>query len=262
MNSMKKIIAIIQARMGSSRLPGKVMMEICKEPMLAWVVKRTRNAKMIKEIVVATTREPSDNEIEKFCQSHHITCYRGSSTDVLDRYYQTAKLYQADVIVRITADCPLIDPELIDNTIATFLGSLADFTANRLPPPFQRTYPIGLDVEVVSMAALERAWKESTALYEREHVMPYIYERKDQFRILTIENEDDYGTYRWTVDTREDLDFIHAVVKEFGCRMDFSWKDVIELLKRNPELMQINAQVRHKSFTDVDLRVKTKKKNK
>ena len=259
---MNKIIAIIQARMGSSRLPGKVLMEICKEPMLAWVVKRARKAKMIKEIIVATTRDTSDDGIEKFCQVNHILCFRGSSADVLDRYYQAARLYQADVIVRLTADCPFIDPELIDNTITAFLGSFADFAANRLPPPFQRTYPIGLDVEVVSMAALDRAWKESTALYEREHVLPYIYERKDQFKVLTIENDVNYGSYRWTVDTQEDLDFIQAVVKELGCRMDFSWKEVIDLLERHPKLMQINAQVKHKSFTDVDLRVNSEKKKK
>jgi spore coat polysaccharide biosynthesis protein SpsF len=262
MKSINNIIAIIQARMGSSRLPGKVLMEICKEPMLAWVVKRARKAKMIKEIIVATTREQGDDAIEKFCQENHIICFRGSSADVLDRYYQAAKHHQADVIVRLTADCPLIDPELIDNTIATFLDSFADFAANRLPPPFQRTYPIGLDVEVVSMTALERAWKESTALYEREHVLPYIYERKDQFNVLTIDNDVNYGSYRWTVDTQEDLDFIQAVVKEFDCRMNFSWKEVIESLKRNPELMQINAHVKHKSFTDIDQRVKTEKKKK
>jgi spore coat polysaccharide biosynthesis protein SpsF len=255
-----KIIAIIQARMGSSRLPGKVLKEICGEPMLVWVLKRTSKAKLIKEIIVATTIDKSDDVIEKFCHVNHIACFRGSSADVLDRYYQAAKLHQADVIVRLTADCPLIEPELIDNTIAAFLGSFADFAANRLPPPYQRSYPIGLDVEVVSMAALERAWKESTALYEREHVMPYIYERKDQFRVLIIENEVNYGSYRWTVDTQEDLDFIQAVVKELGCRMDFSWKEVIELLEKCPELMKINAQVKHKSFTDVDLRVKTEKK--
>ena len=259
---MKKIIAIIQARMGSSRLPGKVLMEICGEPMLAWVVKRARKAKLIKEIIVATTIDESDDAIEKFCQVNHIFCFRGSSADVLDRYYQAATLYQADVVVRLTADCPLIDPELIDNTIAAFQGSFADFATNRLPPPFQRTYPIGLDVEVVSMAALQRAWKESTALFEREHVMPYIYEKKDRFKILTIDHNVNYGMYRWTVDTQEDLKFVRAVATKMGCRMDFSWKEVIDLLERDPELMQINAQVKHKSFTDVDLRVNSEKKKK
>jgi spore coat polysaccharide biosynthesis protein SpsF len=225
-------------------------------------VKRTRSAKLIKEIIVATTIDESDDAIEKFCQANHIVCFRGSSADVLDRFYQAATLYQADVIVRLTADCPLIDPELIDNTVAAFLGSFADFAANRLPPPYQRSYPIGLDVEVVSMAALERAWQESNALYEREHVLPYIYERKDRFRVLTIENDINYGSHRWTVDTHEDLDFIQAVAKELGCRMDFSWKEVIALLEKHPELKQINAAVKHKSFTDVDIRVLTKKKKK
>jgi spore coat polysaccharide biosynthesis protein SpsF len=259
---MKNIIVIIQARMGSSRLPGKVFMEICGEPMLAWVVKRARKAKLINEIVVATTIEESDDDIEKFCQANNVLCFRGSSADVLDRYFQAAKQYHADVIVRLTADCPLIDPGLIDNTIAALLGSFADFAANRLPPPFKRTYPIGLDTEVVTMAALERAWKESTALYEREHVLPYIYEKQGRFRVLTIENDVNYGSYRWTVDTHEDLDFIQAVVKKLGCRMDFSWKEVIALLEKHPELILINAKVEHKSFTDVDVRVITKNKKK
>jgi len=230
--------------------------------MLDWVVKRASKSKLIKDIIVATTTDKSDDVIEKFCQVNHVACFRGNPADVLDRFYQAAKLHQADVVVRLTADCPLIDPVLIDTTVSAFLGSFADFAANRLPPPYQRSYPIGLDVEVVSMAALEHAWIESTALYEREHVLPYIYERKDLFKILTIENDVNYGSYRWTVDTQEDLDFIQAVVKEFGCRMDFSWNDVIKLLEKRPELMLINAQVKHKSFTDVDARVEAEKKKK
>jgi spore coat polysaccharide biosynthesis protein SpsF len=257
---MKKIVAIIQARMGSSRLPGKVLMDICGEPMLAWVIKRAAKATLIKQIIVATTNEVSDDAIEEFCQLNHIICFRGSSADVLDRYYQTARLYQADVIVRLTADCPLIDPTLIDDTVTAFLDTSVDFAANRLPPPFNRTYPIGLDVEVVSMAALERAWKESTVLFEREHVMPYLYEIKDRFKVLTINNDVDFGTYRWTVDTQQDLVFVRSLVEKFDCRMDFSWREAIKLLENNPELMQINAQVIHKSYTDVDSRVKVEKK--
>jgi spore coat polysaccharide biosynthesis protein SpsF len=257
---MNKIVAIIQARMGSSRLPGKVLMEICGEPMLSWVIKRAGKATLINQIVVATTTETIDDAIERYCQQNHIICFRGSSADVLDRYYQAAKLYQANVIVRLTADCPLIDPTLIDNTVTAFLGSSVDFAANRLPPPFKRTYPIGLDVEVVSMVALERAWKESTVIYEREHVLPYLYEIKDRFKVLTINNDVDYGAYRWTVDTQQDLVFIQSLVEKFGCRMDFSWKDVIKLLENTPELIQINAQVKHKSFTDIDSRVKAEKK--
>jgi spore coat polysaccharide biosynthesis protein SpsF len=259
---MDNIVAIIQARMGSSRLPGKVLMEICAEPMLAWVVKRTQKAKLINEIIVATTTDSSDEVIENFCQANHFFCFRGSSADVLDRYYQAAKLHQADVIVRLTADCPFIDPELIDNTITAFLGSSSDFAANRLPPPFQRSYPIGLDVEVVSMAALERAWRESTALYEREHVLPYLYKEKNRFKVLTIDNDINYGEYRWTVDTKADLSFIRAVVDKLDCRMDFSWKEVIAVLEKYPELTRINAGVRHKSFTDVDDRVVKEKKKK
>lgn len=257
---MNKIVAIIQARMGSSRLPGKVLMQICGEPMLSWVIKRASKATLINQIIVATTTEANDDAIEEFCQLNHVICFRGSSADVLDRYYQSAKLYLADVIIRLTADCPLIDPTLIDDTITAFLKSSVDFAANRLPPPFKRTYPIGLDVEVVSMVALELAWRESTLLFEREHVMPYLYEKKDRFKVLTLDSDVDYGSYRWTVDTQKDLVFIQSLVKKFGCRMDFSWMEVIKLLENNPELMKINAKEQHKSYTDVDSRVKAEKK--
>ena len=259
---MNKIVAIIQARMGSSRLPGKVLMEICGEPMLAWVVNRARQAKLIHEIIVATTVDKIDDSIEKFCQDSQITCFRGSSADVLDRYYQAARTFQADGIVRLTADCPLVDPELIDDAITAFLSSNVDFAANRLPPPFQRSYPIGLDVEVVSMAALERTWKESTALYEREHVFPYIYEKKGRFNILILDNDVNYGEYRWTVDTRADLNFIQAVLNKLNCPKDFSWKEIVGLLEKYPDLMKINMGVKPKSFTDVDARGHAEKKKK
>jgi spore coat polysaccharide biosynthesis protein SpsF len=254
------IVAIVQARMGSSRLPGKVLKKICDRPMLDWVVQRAKKSNLVTGLMVAITMDAGDDVLEKFCRDNDIACFRGSPADVLDRYIQAARKTHADVIVRLTADCPLIDPSLIDKTITAFHNSDVDFAANRLPPPYKRTYPIGLDVEVVSMAALEKAWREATELYEREHVMPYIYQHPDLFKILTIDHPSNHGTYRWTVDTSEDLKFIQTVVKEFGCRMDFSWLEVIQLLKKHPEFMQINSQVKHKSFTEVDERVKGVKK--
>ena len=258
---MMKIVAIIQARMGSSRLPGKVLKDLCGQPMLGWVVGRTTSAKLVNQIIVATTTDVRDDAIVQFCQTNTITCFRGSPNDVLDRYYQAAKYFQADIIVRITADCPLIDPELIDKTIKAFLDSNVDFAANRLPPPFMRTYPIGLDVEVVSFYALERAWKEATELHEREHVMPYFYEVSGRFKIITLDHEKDLSALRWTVDTTEDLEFIRQILKYLHCRMDFSWKDVLEVIEKNPELLQINAQIRHKTYKDVDEKVKSRSKN-
>ena len=250
----ENIIAIVQARMGSSRLPGKVLENICDRPMLEWVIQRAKKSTRISQLVVATTAKDEDDILEKYCRLHAIPIFRGSSADVLDRYVQAGRKYHAGVIVRLTAGCPFIDPELIDQTLAVFFQTGVDFAANRLPPPYVRTFPIGLDVEVVSMPALEKAWCESKALFEREHVMPYIYQHPDLFKIKIINHEVDYGTYRWTVDTREDLEFIRTIAVLLGCRMDFSWLDVIELLKKHPKLAEMNVQVKPKSFMDVDER--------
>lgn len=252
----QKIVAIVQARMGSSRLPGKVMREICGRPMLEWVIQRAKRATCLDELVVAMTTDAADDILEKFCQDKKIEFFRGSSADVLDRFVQAGRRFHADGIVRLTADCPFIDPGLIDLTFGAFIGSKVDFAANRLPPPYKRTFPIGLDVEIVAMTALEKAWRDAAELYEREHVMPYIYQHRDEFKISIIDHSIDYGRYRWTVDTSQDLDFIQAVAGELGCRMDFSWLEVIELLSQKPVLTEINAQVPHKSFTDVDDRVR------
>ena len=145
---MTKILAIVQARMSSSRLPGKVLKDIAGKPMLVHVIERAQKSRQISQVVVATTTDPSDDPIETFCRQRGYAFYRGSLHDVLDRFYQTAREFQADVIVRFTADCPLLDPYVVDNTIKAFLFSNVDFAANRLPPPHTRTYPIGLDTEV------------------------------------------------------------------------------------------------------------------
>lgn len=250
------VIAVVQARMDSSRLPGKVLMRICDRPMLEWVVTRAKKAASISQLVIATTTNSSDDILEKYCAEKELPCYRGSPADVLDRFVQVGKTFHADVIIRLTADCPFIDAGLIDQTFAAFSSSHVDFAANRLPPPYKRTYPIGLDVEIVAMPALEKAWREATQLFEREHVMPYIYQHREVFKIHTIDYSVDYGTYRWTVDTSEDLAFIQAVANKFNCRMDFTWLEVIGMLEKFPDLMQINARVKHKSFLDVDERTK------
>lgn len=245
-------VAIIQARMGSKRLPGKVLLEIAGQPMLVWVVERTRLAKTVDQVVVATTSEDEDDQIAALCSERGYLCYRGSLFDVLDRYYQAASWLSAKVIVRITADCPLIDAEVIDKTVKALPGY--DFVANRLPPPWGRTYPIGLDTEVCTFAALEIAWKEATALHQREHVMPFLYEHPERFKTLLINFERDYGAMRWTVDTNEDLDLVRRIAAYFPGRMDFSWLEVLELFERYPELGQINANVRHKHYLQTDER--------
>jgi len=251
---MERTVAIIQGRMSSSRLPGKILLEIAGEPMLMWVVKRARRIHAVDEVIFATTVDPSDDPVEAYCCQEGVPCFRGSLPDVLDRFYQAARVYRADSIVRITADCPLLDPGLVDETVALFRRSGADFAANRLPPPYKRTYPIGLDCEVCSFAALERAWNEATELHDREHVMPYLYEMKDRFKVVVLDSLQDYGSLRWTVDTPQDLELVRQVYARLAGRVDFTWLDVLAVFEREPELAKINAQVEHRSMYDVDRR--------
>jgi spore coat polysaccharide biosynthesis protein SpsF len=250
-----RTVAIIQARMTSSRLPGKVLKEIDGQPMLAHVVERVQRARRVDEVAVATTHETEDDAVAAFCESRCIPVYRGDPFDVLDRYYQAARRFQADVVVRVTADCPLIDPGVVDLTIEEFLRTGADFAANRLPPPWKRTYPIGLDTEVCSFAALERAWREADQPYQREHVMPYLYDQEGRFKVALVNHEPDYGALRWTVDTAEDLKFVRRVFAHFSGQHDFTWLDVLALLQREPDLARINAGVPHKTALDVDERM-------
>jgi spore coat polysaccharide biosynthesis protein SpsF len=281
--------------MGSSRLPGKVLRDIAGQPMLARVVERTRRAKTIDQVVVATTVEADDDAVAQFCQAQGYPCSRGSLHDVLDRYYQAARAYAAEIVVRITADCPLIDPDEIDHTLHAFLGEVSandqvlsdsqqpsalnsrsaverhsspfsalgasapqcypfDFAANRLPPPWGRTYPIGLDTEVCTFQALETAWTEAQEPHQREHVMPFFYDHRERFQVLLVNHEVNYGTLRWTVDTADDLELVRQVYTHFPGRDDFSWLEVLDLFERQPELAQINAGVQHKDYRQVDSR--------
>jgi spore coat polysaccharide biosynthesis protein SpsF len=258
MTERPRTVAIIQARTASSRLPGKVLLDIGGEPMLVRVVERTRRAKWIDEVGIATTTEAGDDMVAELCRSRGYPVYRGDQFDVLDRYYRAAQQFQAQVIVRLTADCPVIDPDVVDDTIQAFFDSGAEFAANRLPPPRKRTYPIGLDTEVVSFTALERAWKEAAEPYEREHVMPYFYDQEGRFKIRLVEHEPDYGALRWTVDTMEDLALLREIYSRFGNRDDFGWKDILALLESEPQLSQINAQVKAKLGSDVDQRMQPK----
>jgi spore coat polysaccharide biosynthesis protein SpsF len=247
-----RIIGIIQARMASSRFPGKVLQDIAGKPMLYHVVERARRARTLDEVIVATTTEPDDKAIETYCFEMGCPVYRGSMHDVLDRFYQAAKMHRAEGVVRFTADCPLLDPGVVDHTVKEFLRSGVDFAANRLPPPFKRTYPIGLDTEVCTFSGLERAWKEAVEKHEREHVMPYFYDTPGRFKVQRVDYEVDYGDRRWTVDTPEDLALIQQIFGYFPERLDFSWLEVLALFDRQPELAAINAGIHHKTYLDVD----------
>lgn len=279
-SAIPRVVAIVQARMSSSRLPGKVLREILNQPMLVQVIERLSRAETVHQVVVATTTDPTDAPLVALCQRQGYAFTCGSLNDVLDRFYQAARAYHADVVVRITADCPLIDPAVVDLTVRSFLGQIQppaqrtslgaappyDFAANRLPPPWRRTYPIGLDTEVVSFSALERAWKEATQTYQREHVLPYLYEdiglnfdQPSRFRVLVVDWEQDLGFHRWTVDTPPDLEMVQRVFAAFGHNR-FGWQEVLALLQRHPELVQINADVPHKTAFDVDTRAVQKRK--
>ncbi len=250
----ENILAIIQARMGSSRLPGKVLRDLGGEPVLARVINRVRRAQTVTGVVVATTTDPADDPIAAFCQQHAVPVFRGSQFNVLDRYYQVAREYNADVIVRITADCPMIDPQEIDRVVTAFLEGAYDFAANRLPPPAQRTSPIGMDTEVCSIAALEQAWQNATQPYEREHVMPYLYDTPGRFRVKIVESEPSLGHLRFTIDTEEDLQVARAIYAAFGNRDDFSLAELLEQNALHPQWQASLAGVRHKSLTEVDTR--------
>ena len=242
------IIAIIQARMGSSRLPGKVLAEIHGRPMIAWVVERARKAKLLDAVVVATTVDASDDAVAALCETRGYTYVRGRAADVLYRYVQAAEMYSADVVVRLTGDCPLIDPDVIDTTIQAFLDSdpPSVYGSNRIV----RTFPIGLDVEVMTFDALEMANREAKEPYHREHVTPYFYEDTNRFPIVSVRADGDYGNYRWTVDTTEDLRFVRETVSRLKDANSFTWKDVLAILETEPELMEINRNIRQRTYRD------------
>lgn len=237
-----RVVAIIQARMGSSRLPGKVLEDLAGQPMLARVINRTSRAETIDEVIVATTTLPEDDVIELMCQTRGNHFFRGSSDDVLDRYYQTAMTFGADVVVRITSDCPLIEPEIIDRTVKGFLNcSGADYVSNTL----ERTYPRGLDVEVFSFAVLKQVWEEDDNPAWREHVTPYMRRSPGTFRVFNVSSGVDYSHMRWTVDTQEDLVFVRRIYDYFQTD-SFHWEDVLGFLRSQPDLLDINRHIQQK----------------
>jgi len=241
----ENIVAIIQARMGSIRLPGKVLMDIEGKPMLWHVINRVKYSKLINKIVIATSTNKKDDVIEEFCKSNNIDFYRGSEMDVLDRYYQAAKVFKASLIVRITSDCPLIDPEVVDLVIKTHLSSDVDYTSNNI----ERTFPRGLDTEVFKFSALEKAYKEAVAPYQREHVTVYIYENPYLFRLNNVKNDKDISYLRWTVDEKADLHFVREIYKRLN-KEDriFLMRDILNVLEREPFLIEINKYVKQKSI--------------
>lgn len=229
--------------MASTRLPGKVLMEIGGETVLARVVTRVMKAASVEKIVVATTDSSGDDCIVRECHRLGVPCFRGSESDVLDRYYRASQAFACEAIVRVTSDCPLIDGGVIDDTIHTFRANRADYASNISP----RTYPRGLDNEVFSVCALARAWHEARAPHQREHVTPYFYEHPEVFRIAGQRASRDYSQYRWTLDTTEDLQLIRTIYERVDNRGDFKWQDAITLMEREPELAALNSHIVQKA---------------
>jgi len=237
---MNSINCIIQARMGSTRLPGKVMMEIDKDknPILFYVINQLKNCINIDNIVVATTTFPEDNRIADFLQQTNVACFRGNDNDVLDRYYKCAKHFVFLTIVRITSDCPLIDPQIVDRVIEKFQTEKYDYVSNCIP----RTFPYGTEVEIFSFNALEQTWKNAKKPSEREHVTPYIYNNRDKFRICSLCNDEDLSRFRWTVDRIEDLNLVKQLISLIKTR-PILMRDILDVFKQKPELFEINKNL-------------------
>ena len=242
-----KIVAIVQARMGSTRFPGKVMRTICGTPMIGLLLKRLTNAKLVNQIVLATSEDPRNDPLTKYVQELGYAIFRGSEDDVLDRYYQAAKEVGADSVLRITGDCPLVDPVIVDKVITKLKEEGVDYASNVYPP----TFPDGLDTEVFTFQALETAWSKAKTLQEREHVTSFIRE-SGQFSCANIICDTDYSGERWTVDEPDDLEVVRKIFEYFNPRNDFSWLDVLDLCKKMPDYFMTNRHIGRDAGSKLD----------
>lgn len=239
------VVCIVQARVGSTRLPRKVLKKICEKTILEHDIDRLKRVKNIDKIVIATTTEKKDIEIVNETNRLGITCFRGSEKDVLSRYYYAAKENNADIVVRITSDCPLLDCRITENTINYYLENSYDYVSNTL----ERTLPRGLDTEVFSVSILEKAFNEAILDRDREHVTSYIYTNKDKFSLGSYRFSKDYSNHRWTLDTEEDFMFISCIYKElYKKNKYFDMNDILNLLNRRPDLLAINKDINQKEI--------------
>ncbi|MEW9702568.1 NTP transferase domain-containing protein [Paenibacillus sp. SI8] len=237
-------MVIIQARMGSTRLPGKVLRTLAGKTVLAHVIERVQNFQNVQGIVVATTDGTQDDPIVEEAKARGAMVYRGSESDVLSRYYEAALQAQADTVIRITSDCPLIDPEVSSFVIQEYLiGEKYDYVSNTL----QRTYPRGLDTEVFSFASLEAAHRKTQEAHDREHVTPYIYNNPECFFSRSVVCQDGIPEYRWTLDTPEDWELISRIYEAlYQPGRLFSWKEAASLMRQNPDWAMINSHIQQK----------------
>lgn len=242
---------IVQTRVGSTRLPGKVMLDLCGKPVIDHVIDRLKQSRLLDEIIIATTTHERDAIIVEQAKKNGVKRFCGSEDDVLSRYYYAAKENNLDVVVRVTSDCPLIDPAILDDVVDFYMRNNYKLVTNAGTDLNQRTFPRGLDVEVFSFSALEYAFNNAQESYQREHVTPYLYEIYSD-SVYYYKNDIDYSNFRWTLDTVEDYALISAIYERLYKEYDskFGFYEVLELMKSNPELVKINAHVEQKKFVN------------
>ncbi len=241
-----KVNAIIQARCGSTRLPGKIFMAINGKPLLWHVVNRLKYAELIDDIIVATTKDSKDDATEEWCNENEIKCYRGSEDDVLNRFYNAAVAFPCDVIVRVTADDPFKEPTIVDKIIKKLIDENLDLSCNVFPPSF----PEGLDCEVFTFNVLEKMEKTTNNPYDREHVTPYIYNHPEKFKIGNLTSSRQLSNYRWTIDNKEDYEMVNAIYekRKNGQEEILLMEEILEILEENPELASINSDVKRSAM--------------
>lgn len=238
---------VIQTRMGSTRLPGKVMLDLCGKPVIQHVIERISQSKEIDDIIIATTTLEQDKIIVKEAERNCVKWFRGSEEDVLSRYYHAARENNLEIVVRVTSDCPLIDPYVTDNIVRYFKENEHDIVTNASADLRTRTYPRGLDTEVFSFKALEDAFNNAREKYQREHVTPYLYENANS--IYYYKGSTDYSKYRWTLDTEEDLELIRTIYKYlYKGEHNFYYREIIKLLEVYPEIAKLNEAVEQKKI--------------
>ena len=242
-----KVVIINQARMTSTRLPGKVLKQVLGKPLLEYQIERLKRVKLADQIVIATTTNYTDQPIIDLCDRLSIASYRGSEDDVLARYHGAAIAHQADVAVRITSDCPVIDPQVIDQVIQFYLDAYPkyDYISNCQ----ERTYPRGMDTEVFAFSALDEAFHQATAQPDREHVTPFISRQSNRCKLGQVNYFENHSNHRWTVDTFEDFELISRIIKTlYPLKPEFSLENCLELLSQNPEWEIINRHIEQKQY--------------
>jgi spore coat polysaccharide biosynthesis protein SpsF len=241
-----KTVIIVQARMTSTRLPGKVLKTVLNKPLLEYQMERLRRISMVDEIVIATTTNDTDQPIVDLCNRLSVSYFRGSEEDVLARYHGAAEKYNADIVVRVTADCPVIDPVVCEDVIAYFIKNQNQYDYVRL-----EQFPRGLDAEVFSFKVLDECFREAIDKPDREHVTPFIYRHPERYRLKHMTCNEDYSHHRWTVDTPEDFKLIKRIIEElYPIKKLFNYVDILDVLAKNLDWYYINDEVRQKKYGD------------